>query len=87
MNADQLLAVLQTRSDRSLGERSHHGVALCVGMKSVVTQLVFQEAFVVSHGGEVVEIAVTMHRGVIFYPLIEREDLVDAGGVLRLSSL
>src|SRR6185369_2590332 len=34
-----LLATFQTRRDRSLGERSHHNVALCVGMKAVVTQL------------------------------------------------
>src|SRR6185369_11476818 len=44
-------------------------------MKAVVTQLVFQKAFIIHHCGEVIEIGVMVRGGVLFQPLVELDDL------------
>src|SRR5215213_3710523 len=44
-------------------------------MKAVVTQLIFQKAFIVDHCREVIEIGVVTRGGVLFDPLVKLEDL------------
>ena len=68
------LGFFQGLLDCGFGERGHDGVAFGVGVEAVVADFGFEEAVVVDHGGEIVEIDVAVGGGVFFDPGVQFED-------------
>ena len=60
--------------DGLFGEGGHNGITSLVGMKTVFTQFPFEEAFVVNHGGEIVEIDEFALDGIFLDPFVEGEN-------------